>query len=645
MAGYRDSQFDLTLNDTVAGVTISLMLSPTQPKQVSESSWPETANPIARVWRSTAGGMGVSRNSDSAEEVIQGYAYGKKAYTRAPDVVGPSGKETTITLNIPSGHVIRSSFELSGDLYILAGRYCYKMTEGGTTAVISKDFGATYTAFSALNHITGPVYVGGQGGPIWSFTGTVWAQAAVTAARHLVDVFWVRNGVGEWVMVGSFGSNFGGIRYVTQSASIDPMVDVNWTPSTEQLVGPYYHNINNLVASDQKFYATKQDGVYTIDGRLYTPRLVDWRQNLGSASYPNGQAAMFHGNHIYAGHLQGLTRVDTRVTTRIDAEEWVQPGQGRPNETPIYGWCSALCPEQDGWFYAAFYNGVDAWVCAGRDVGGQVEWHGSEADFPGTYVTHMRVSSLTGTPKLWISTWNGTVAALYRKDVFGTASAFQSWKQGGSAQFENNWSIYFPGETFGHPADLKAPFRHSIISENLGSGVQLNLYRSTDAGVESLVGSSLSSPSTTITSTSPPTTGYRFDFRMNGVGTNTSPAFLRAMKTLSVGSEPQNERRSYMVDLGDNVALRDGGQDKRNPQTVFQYLTAMEGRVITITDELGGIHTAYIHTVVPSKRIQSSTTQGVKQHWLRTARIEVSIILKPSTYEGGAVYDGVDVYA
>ncbi len=552
-----------------------------------------------------------------------GYAYAEGAYCRDPRVVLPAGAVTELPL--PAGTVeISGSFEQDGHLYLLAGALAVRLGSGTDLPVNAQYLGAGFVADGAAA-FNGATYVGGSGGNLWRLQGGVWTQSASAARRKAATVSWVIPSEGSGISAERLimaTSDLRNIRYVAG----DPLIDANWGPVIR--VGSSSHPITSLVSAPRHAYICKTDGLYDLNSRGETPHLTPGLRHAAIAP-SNGAVSLYWGGFVYFTHVSGLYRVWVGDPVVQYQPGWCQPGWGLPNETPIHGACTALAIDQ-GWIIASVYNGTNSYQGAGvdrREVGiegiGPLLWHFAEVALPGERITHMRVTAPGSQPRLWIATMYGGQARLRWVSLPKAATPLEDFLASGQHRFQQRWTLYPSVHDWGDADAEKIIKQLGVVTENLGTGVTMDVAANADGGAWTSQGTIRTSPRARLVPRAPLSKGQQIGLRIIGNGTALIPAVLRSAKVRAEVNVELFERRRYPIRVQRGQKTRNGATDRRNPARVWQQIVDFQrAGPIDMVDEQGNQLTIRVRGGMPFKQVEDKESGD----WTYIAALDVTVL-------------------
>lgn len=595
------------------------------------------------------------------------YAFTVNGDCRSPRLVTPGPAMNLVTLPGATDHM-RCAADYAGDLYIGGGRFIYKIAGGTAGAVQDLDLGVSKFAMS-MQPFLGNLYVGtatgtastGAPGLLRKKSAGAWdAGAGTVMLKHLAQLFWQF----DYRIIGSDS-----ISSVVHSVA-DPFVPGNLSGSIPIGDGSgTTYGINRLAATNQHVYISKTNGLYDLDGATgYSPNLMPFFAQ--TVDDENGIASHASGGQVYTGHVKGLFRVQTsgtdsgRITT-------VTPGYGLPNETPIRGKITASCAD-GGWTVVAIYNGTDTYICYGRDIRegdagvspfgygvgygpspsalgpSPMLWHGGLIVLPGQKCYLLAISGLTSPPRLWVGAgapggpYNVQWCVLPRTD---------NPMQDAEYQFATAYSLYIPGQDWGHVSTPKNLLEIDVEGENLGIGASLGINVNADNGPYSLFGTANVSPQAIVVGLND-FVGRRIGFRLDGTGTGSSAPIVRSFMPRADIRVATRRMRVYKVLFQEGNVDRMGGRDVASQINAYEKIRALQGQGrVTFRDEHDMTWSVLVEPPV-ERDIISLRPEGGKgsQEPALLATLRLKLIAGPNSSSsrmvwGTSKYGGGDVWS
>lgn len=325
---------------------------------------------------------------------------------------------TTLTpATTDSTNGVSKFFEIGGNLYALAGRYCLYRSSDSSWPV-SKDFGSGKAAVDVEvfnSNGTGTIYAFvamGDAEKLYYFSGatttTVWTQHATLYARAFAKL----------------GSEFYRAHDTNLLAKVDtdadPTDDANWTADNAFRIGDRTSGVVRLAkTADGSLIVFKTDGVYTL---TEAGQDVELYPNLRLATdNDNGKATGVFLNDLYVNYLEGFYRL-VRNGDALDIEA-IGPERLQQNDSVVKGRITAFAGHANFHAYAGLYNpdtGNSYLMKFGSYVNDQVgratrvdAWHGSiSAAYASKKITALyksKVGAATGHYRLYMGFSDGTI--------------------------------------------------------------------------------------------------------------------------------------------------------------------------------------------------------------------------------------------
>lgn len=525
---------------------------------------------------------------------------------------------------------ITSSAEQDGHLYLATGRYILRITnqtDPGPIIAADKDFGATVKADSLLE-FDGSVWAGtfGAGATLWRLIagGGGWtAVGTPPGVRKLAPVFWETvnaSGVygGRHEMIGT--ENATGQKTIKHiPAGSDPLVAANWSASIK--IGPGACPINSLAGSPRHVFCCTSGGVADLDTLGNSP-ILNPDQALRRDDVINGAASIFRDGYIYYADTRGVSRINVSdAQGALHHEDTLcGPGASLSNETPIFGAAGRgvnpyAFAADSGWVILSIWNGLDSFVCYGRDEGRQngagrpiPTWHLGEYWLPGERITHMRITTPGGAaPRLWIGSVGSTGTVHLRWAALpGSASPLQELLNNldtngnytGGMRWAAAWSIFMTRATWGDDNARKVLLRWDGRSERLTTATYLRVFAKDDATLSyTQQGSGADpkldrSPRTELlpiaAGSDQITLGHALDVRVDGINPTTAPAVLRQLQARAEIVAEQRETITYLIDLSGPQSSRNGALSVEDPEDDWAALKRLQtNKPIRMVDDRG----------------------------------------------------------
>jgi hypothetical protein len=538
------------------------------------------------------------------------YAWAENADARFPRLVLPGPFINPLTLPGVADFP-RCARDFAGDLYIGAGRYIFKIASGIGPVTVDQDLGVGNVAWS-METFGGNLYCGTSVGStsssapglLWQKTpGGTWTNNAGVTRKSLATAWYqVQGALGT---TGAFQMIAQDTTSSVRNVATAPLTPANWGASIP--VGDTTYGINRLIGDQTHVYINKINGMHDLDGVTgYAPNLMPFFAQ--AIDDENGIAGHSSGGQIYSAHLSGLFRLDVSgaASSRLVT---VTPGHGLPNETPLRGKITAST-SYGPWQIIALWNGVDTYICMGRDImqgdagvspfgygygygpspsaigPSPMLWHGGIVYLPGQRCYLLYVSGLTSPPRLWIGAGNGVNWCVMPRT--------ENPLQDSEYRFANAWRFFVPGQDWGHPATPKQLLQVDVEGDNLGGGSQATVNINADGGQYANIGVANVSPQTQLFITQN-YIGRRIGFRLDGLGTSTTPAIMRVLMPRAQVRTAVRAVRTYQILLGEGNVDRFGGRDITRAIEDYRTLEALQtGVIINLRDEFGETYHALV---------------------------------------------------
>lgn len=500
MSGRTTSAYDVELTGTlIDGTTLNLglMLDPetgpdgrpvsgtprvTQSSLSAQSSEAPLSDDLdVRIYKNTGHGLGYDYDG----------AYGVDS--RRPGFYFPAGAATNVSItgfaNATTGPIVDFA-EFEGNLYIAQQGYNDPGTPGNSTAgrvlVIT---GGTGTASASL---TAPAAAGGTLGNADFIQGLVvaddgsgnqrlyatsWDYRRVNARMYLFDgsswstatargvAFSASRGLGRMAYVGWIDPTTGlttyrivvltGYRTFAYLSSGANPISGTASFSSDIKVGTA-GTLHEIAAFRRHAFLSATDNLYDVNelGESnaqtdFLPKLYGANGPDASTSIPNGIAVAAQHGYLYYGGKFGLVRTyvgDNGVLDESPLEGMCSPGYGTRAEGAFRGPVTALLPDGGGIWCAVYeptqkrsyiFWGIDRRI-VNKEVDQPLVWHGPLVVIDTDYkVTRMHMSTLTGSPRLWIGSQN-VAASTARLDWVSeplAGSGIQDITAGGAHRF------------------------------------------------------------------------------------------------------------------------------------------------------------------------------------------------------------------
>jgi hypothetical protein len=540
-------------------------------------------------------------------------AWGENIWTCDPGIVLPGPLVSRVTLPVAGTAPVppQGFIEYGGDLYMVAGRYVYRITGGSSAPVQDLDLGAGNVGV-AFQLAAGQLHLSaGTSGPTlysktapgagnWSnsVTGTTGMQIG-----QMGHVYWTTSGLTAERLVTQVGSTT--IRYTNGG---DPRNNASYTPGTAGAaidVGPY--PIQRFVATRDHLYISTTGGLRDLDSSGLAPMLTPEIELQQSST--NGMAVLAAGGMIYINGGYDLYRVPVTAMLGYAEVEIVTPGNPSllPNETPVHGYITALT-RKGQWLIACQYDDTNnvSYISWGRDAfqgyltspiqpereAGPMVWNMCPIVLRQQKVTAMWTSGLiTANPRLWIAGRDIDGGIILQWAPLATQTPYQDLRNGRPYQFNPGTttavSLTHPAYDAGDDSMPKDFEEAAIEAENLTSGNQVQLNLATDAApsVFTQVAIWAQGPRQVV-QPEQSVVGNRLIPQLVIQGGVSSPVAIRK-QSFRVNPRPDMAQvRTYLLKLGRYERHGAGGVDELNAEVRLQYLERLQiGSRITLVDE------------------------------------------------------------
>lgn len=335
--------------------------------------------------------QGGFKSSEGFEGVSE---YGRNTDGRWRSRLLPSAKINTLTLTSSAANPT-SIFEALGYVFVVAGRYIYRIDPATDTVVLSKDLGAAVSGVMGLrweedyalvttSEATNSLYKLVSGGIVVGGPDT-WTQTSD------VEAYWLAAGINRLFKVTKTGE----LRNC--ATSLDPMTDANWADSVQ--VGETSTLPTGLVAYERTVFVGKPEGLFGVGDDGFGLPLI--KRMARHADNCRGMAVF--DPWVFVPHVRGLYRFVPGIAEACGLEK------EKLNESPVKGLWKGFAFDS-GWIYGLMAVGSDTYVLAGR------EREGGEPGFgPIVWDTWLYfaaaskaawLSALTTTPRLWFGHGN-----------------------------------------------------------------------------------------------------------------------------------------------------------------------------------------------------------------------------------------------
>ena len=362
-----------------------------------EPPWAEGAPPIAsqpeQTWHNGA--------LKSREGVLGTSEYGQNTDTRFPFRLLPGPKVNVITL--PGSITTPTSvFEALGFIWIVAGRYVFRIDPADDSVVQAKDFGGAVKGVMGLRWEDNAALVTTDEATrsLWRATlGGFQADSFQSDAFHVsgigfmqtADVLSYRLAVGLNRMFKV--SKTGELRNILTGK--DPMVEANYADEVqcgEKDVPP-----TGIIAFERTALVGKSEGMFGVDIDGFGVPLI---KRISRAT-GNGLGMHLHEPYVIFPHSRGLIRFLPGLVESIGLEKETM------NESPIKGPFKAFATDNK-WLLGALAVGSDTYIMVADERPGGLGpyiWD-TWIYLSGAVCEAMLNSSVTSPPRIWFGHGN-----------------------------------------------------------------------------------------------------------------------------------------------------------------------------------------------------------------------------------------------
>ena len=367
----------------------------------------------------------------------------------------PSAKINVVTLTASVANPT-SIFEALGYIWVVAGRYVYRINPADDSIVQSKDFGASVLGTMGLrwetdvglvctNETTNSLYkVAAIGSPdTWTQTCDVEAYLLAAGINRLFKI-----------------TKTGELKNIV--TSLDPMTDANWADQVQ--VGETSTLPTSLLAYERTVFIGKPEGLFGVGDDGFGLPLI----KRIAREADNCRGMTIYDPWVLVPHIRGLYRFVPGLVESCGLEKELL------NESPVAGRWTALAIDGE-WVYGAVGVGSNTYILAGRDR------RGGEAGFgPMIWDTWLYfaatckaawISALTSPARFWFGHGND-IAYVKLSDFPGaTEYALSGSRFSAKLRFDDWNSKDFP--------------KIDLVGKNLSTTKYWDVYYSIDGGAYS----------------------------------------------------------------------------------------------------------------------------------------------------------------
>jgi hypothetical protein len=496
----------------------------------------------------------------------------------------PGPEVTSVALPSAPGADLEQFAEQDGHIYVVGGRYAYKIANGSGAVTADQDLGAAYLAVSIVPWKTSLIVGGRTTGNIWELPSAgAWTQVMISAAVQRgksTTVWWNTDGLSSLRLVAEVAPTT--LSYVAAS----PRTSTDWKVAIA--LGAY--PIRSMVSTRFHAYAVTTGGVFDFGSDGTAPNLTPDIEQIVMDT--NGRASLATDGYVYFNAGYTLKRLNVMTSQTYGASEDCGWASQIPQTAPMSGYCTALA-KYGNFIWAAIYDGTNTWVIKGRpsvqgDRVGPLTWHVAPIYLAGVKVTALHVSGLVSmNPRLWMGCTTAGVRSLKWAHL-PLDSAYRDLRQARLYRFSSSFTYDAPDED--HGDDSLPKFLREFVGEGetLGTGPQIALSVLADGSAAATpIGTYRANPRAVVRPTSTVMAG-RYILRHTGTGTTSSPPILRKESRRVIPRPDLLQVRTYQIVVGQEVRYGDGALDGRDRKTAQRTMERLQ-RVgpISFRDESG----------------------------------------------------------
>lgn len=318
--------------------------------------------------------------------------YGQNTDGRFPFRLLPGPEVTTVTLTGSTSNPTRI-YEALGYIWVVAGRYVFRIDPSDDSVVESKDFGADVLCVDGMKweDNTGLVTTDDADQSLWEVTAIgspdTWAQAAAG-----VKAYRLAAGIDRL-----FGIEDSGLLRNCVSGN-DPLVAVSWADEIQ--CGETSTLPTGLVAFEKTVLAGKPEGLYGVSPEgLGTPLIKRMVRADG-----NCLGLSIHEPYAIVPHSRGTYRYVPGIVESIGLERELA------NESPVRGTFKDFATDNQ-WLLGLLTVGSAIYIMTARDRAGGEPGFGPMVWDTWVYIAStasqaMYPSTLTTPPRLWFGNDN-----------------------------------------------------------------------------------------------------------------------------------------------------------------------------------------------------------------------------------------------
>lgn len=354
---------------------------------VNEPPWAEVSPPLVSDPQFTWDQGGFK----SRQGLVGTSEYGTNTDSRFPFRLLPGPLVTVVTLT-SSPTQPTSIFEALGYIWVVAGRYVYRIDPATDGVVNSKDLGATVVGIMGLRWETniGLVTTDEASNSLYKVTaiGTpdTWTQTTTVSAYRLAM------GINRLFKV----SKTGALKNIL--TSLDPMTEANWADSVQ--MGDTFSVPTSISAYERTVLVGKPEGLFAVGEEGFGIPVI--RRMPYDAN--NCYGTIVHEPWVYIPHSRGLYRFQPGLVESCGLEKEIM------NESAVKGQIYAMASDGD-YLYAFADVGNDCYLLTARERRGGEGGFGplvwdTLAQWTAAHAKAAYVSNLTTPARLWFSHGN-----------------------------------------------------------------------------------------------------------------------------------------------------------------------------------------------------------------------------------------------
>ncbi len=518
------------------------------------------------VWNTAHLGYGDSETRGEGR-----YHYAINIDARFPQQIIPGPAVTEITIDGSAN--VNKIFEVRGELYCLAGRYCKRIGLDDTVTT-EKDFGIGKVASDAGIY-NATLYVGmGSNDPFWYWSmedDGIWGRSiwdggdewrSTSSWTQATALYMNRIAVFKdrlWASVNN---------YQVRCVASDPTSAANW--SAVYNVGDPGLDITSLAEMGELLYIGKEDGLYALgsDGRAQrlTPELA------GFVSADNCiNMKSWHGQ-LWVPNLRGFFAYQNLGESGFGITA-ATPGAEAANETPVRGRITAMAGD-NRWLYVALYTeSGDTYILAGREARGNETIYGPIIWHPlvwlsGTRCDAMHISGIWANPRLFFGMGANLGYIILPRN--GDNPLMDE-----NCRYVTKGTLYFAAHDWDTPTTRKLFKSIEVLSERVSSTRYAEVYYRVDAQAWKYAGRANLPPRHVLALPEKGVAGNKIEIRLDLTSTATAPPVVRAVVVRGVERPSTVEIITMRIRCADNLPLRTGAKSTRRASSILADLKTL----------------------------------------------------------------------